>query len=82
MRILKGRSGPRGFLLPFHAGDLRPTRIRMDLVMPGRGTVSLANLRLVQYPKTAAVAARAASSPWFNARLLWLPVSGAILFSG
>ena len=70
MRGIRGRSGPRPFALPFDAGDRRPTRISMNLVMSGRGGVGLTNLQLVQYdpapPSTRpAVATNAPQPPWW-----------------
>jgi hypothetical protein len=83
LREIHGRSGSRAFLLPFHSGDKRPTRIRINLVMSGRGEVDLNNLRLVQYspPVVAAAMAHTDSSRTFSPRLLWIPAMVLPFFS-
>ena len=78
MRIIKGRSGLRSFLLPYHCTDKRPSRIRMNLAMSGRGNVEMTSLRLVQYvkptPAIASVSPRS-YSPLFNPRFFWIAVT-------
>lgn len=67
MQALTGRSGPRPFALPVDAGGRRPTRVRLNLVMSGTGTVTLSDLKLVQYaqavPAPAATVAATTRGP-------------------
>ncbi len=51
LRNLEGSCPWRPFALPFHAGERpdRPTRLVLNVVLPGRGTVYLSPLRLVQH---------------------------------
>ena len=71
LRLIRGRSGDRPFALPFDSGDRRPTRVRVNLVMSGTGTVTLSALQLVQYNPTTrpAVAGSAAAGPAAMSRL-------------
>ena len=50
MGVLSGSSGWRPFRLPFFTNDnaKHPSRIEVNLVLPGKGTVYLSELRLVQ----------------------------------
>lgn len=50
MGVLSGSSGWRPFRLPFFTNDnaKHPSKIELNLVLPGRGTVYLSELRLVQ----------------------------------
>ena len=72
LREIRGRSGPRSFLLPIHSTGKLPVRIRMNLCMNGRGTVSISNLQLVQYSPPV-LTAHTNSPRIFNPRLLWIP---------
>jgi hypothetical protein len=51
MQHLTGTSDWRPFALPFFLQDSpqRPTRLEVNLTLPGRGTVELGPMRLVQY---------------------------------
>ncbi|HUW20410.1 MAG TPA: hypothetical protein VMW16_14020 [Sedimentisphaerales bacterium] len=52
MQSLHGSSDWRDFTLPFYIGeatDMRPTKLEFNVVLPGRGTVYLSPLELVQY---------------------------------
>ncbi len=71
MRAIVGRSGERPFALSVDAGDRRPTRVRLNLVVAGTGYVALSNLQLVQYdpPRPATQPAAAAvptPPPWWT----------------
>ena len=47
MAALTGSSGPRTFVLPFNLGDTPPpTRLEIDVVLPGPGTVRVGPLSL------------------------------------
>jgi hypothetical protein len=52
-RRLEGSSDWRLFVLPFHIvkGKDRPVKLELNLVLPGRGTVEIGPLRLVEYEK-------------------------------
>jgi len=52
MMPLEGTCQWRSFLLPFTLGDRsdKPSRLVVNVVLPGKGTVYLGPLRLVQYP--------------------------------
>ena len=45
---LIGHSASHSFRLPFHAADRRPTRLTLDLVLPGRAAVTLSDVHLVE----------------------------------
>jgi len=66
MQKLQGTSVWRAFELPFTLTDspLRPTKLELNVVLPGRGTVCLSPLRLVQYgtPQPTRRPARAADA--------------------
>jgi hypothetical protein len=51
MKSIHGSSGWRRFVVPFYVneGDLRPSRLTLNVVLAGRGTVFLGPLQLVQY---------------------------------
>lgn len=51
MKRLAGSCDWRRFVLPFHVtkGKDRPTKLVVNVVLPGRGTVEFGPLRLVQY---------------------------------
>jgi hypothetical protein len=51
MKSLSGSAGWRQFILPFFnkEGGPPPTRLEVNVVLPGRGTVYLGPVRLVQY---------------------------------
>ena len=52
MRTLRGSSGWREFVLPFHLdpGDTRPERLTLEIVFEGQGRVMLSPLRLIELP--------------------------------
>ncbi len=54
MKSLSGTSDWRRFVLPFNIieGTQRPEMLIINLVLPGRGTVALSPLRLLQYGTT------------------------------
>ena len=55
MKCLKGTQGWRYFVLPFHIVDdngLRPTELTFDVFLPGKGTVEIGPLTLVQSDKS------------------------------
>jgi hypothetical protein len=51
MGSLTGSGGPRAFVVPFSSGAeaKRPEKLVVNVVLPGRGTVRLSDLQLVQY---------------------------------
>lgn len=55
MGKIRGSSGWRGFLLPFHTTGARgsPSALEVNLILPGRGTVFVGPLELVEYPSGA-----------------------------
>ncbi len=69
MQSLQGTSDWREFLLPFTTGDepMRPSRLVINLVLPGRGAVYVSPLRVVQYREERRVAA------W------WSPRTGGLI---
>jgi hypothetical protein len=76
MGSLEGSSGWRPMLLPFDAtGAQPPTMLTVNLVLPGRGTVQLGPLRLVQYAPSED-AARAPGA-WWGPRTAGLVGGGA-----
>lgn len=68
MGSLRGTSNWRPFSLPFmsNAEAGFPNELEFNLVLPGPGTVRIAELRLVQYPEGLAAASQ--SQPWWNER--------------
>jgi hypothetical protein len=69
-QALAGRSAARPFRLPFCANPgQRPLRLEVNLVLPGKATVTLSDLKLVQDEDPAAIANVAATStvppPWW-----------------
>jgi hypothetical protein len=81
MRSVQGSSGWRDVVLPFfnEPGAPPPTALEVNLVLPGRGTVHLSPLRLVQYPEGGdPLADRGA---WWGARAAGLGggVAGSVL---
>ena len=84
---MQGTSGWRYFILPFNAQGAKdkPAKLIVNLVLPGKGTVYIGPLKLVQSPDLLAVV----KTPWWNdPRFYWLgPVTGVFsvvvaLFSG
>ncbi len=64
LAALHGESGWRGFELPFDPGAQAPSRLEVNLVLPGRGTVWLGPLRLEPYSSAAATA----TTTWWSER--------------
>lgn len=66
MGRLEGSSSWRAFALPFLLKDspTRPNRLEVNVVLPGRGTVFLSPLQLVQYAPGEGVLAVA--GPWWS----------------
>jgi hypothetical protein len=49
MRCITGTSEPRDFFLPFFLkGNAKPTRIQLNVFLPGHGTIYIGPARLVQ----------------------------------
>ena len=65
MQYLEGSSDWRAFVLPFFKGPVKgqPERLVMNVVLPGRGTVYVSGLRLVQYGE-----ATRAPGAWWSER--------------
>jgi hypothetical protein len=77
MARIAGTSPWRDFELPFDAtGAPAPTRLTVNLVLPGRGAVELGPMRLVQYAATGS-----AGKAWWGPRAAGLAggVAGAVL---
>ncbi len=64
LAALHGGSGWRRFELPFDPGSQAPSRLEVNLVLPGRGTVWLGPLRLEPYSS----AAGTATTAWWSER--------------
>jgi hypothetical protein len=81
MQGLQGSSGWREVVLPFfnEDGAPPPTALALNLVLPGRGTVHLGPLRLVQYPSGGEPLA--AKGAWWGPRTAGLVggVTGSLL---
>jgi hypothetical protein len=83
MRNLDGSSGWRPFLLPFESNETAglPTRLEINVVFSGRGTVHLSPLRVEQYsarPKAPA-GAPPGSRPGISPRAWWGTRTGAVI---
>jgi len=71
MQSLSVSSGWRTFTLPFYIGDttkMRPVKLEFNIVLPGRGTVFLGPLKLVQFEKDKSVATSGAKNAWWTDR--------------
>jgi len=81
MRNLEGNSDWRDFRLPFNAseGDRRPSRLVINLVLPGRGTVELTPASLRDYDSPAALFGNA-SGWWPEHWAGWIGAGMGILF--
>jgi hypothetical protein len=71
MGSLRGTSSWRRFVLPFfmNAGDKkRPERLEFNVVLPGRGTVEIGPVELVEYPSPEAAMAdsSATEAGWWS----------------
>ena len=67
-RALSGESAWRAFVLPFRVtrGDARPSRLRVNVVLPGPGTVRLGPMEVVEFaPGESPLKAR---GQWWSAR--------------
>ena len=73
---IEGTSGWRYFILPFNAQGAKdkPAKLIINLVLPGKGTVYIGPLKLVQSPDLLA----RVKTPWWNdPRFFWLgPATG------
>jgi len=74
MGKLSGSSDWRPFLLPFDwsGGNGPPTRLELNLVLPGAGTVYLGPLKLVQYRDGLAGVFQAPPGVWWSDRAVGL----------
>ncbi len=66
MGRLTGTSAWRKFMLPWASGP--PTRLEINLFLPGRGTVYLGPLKLVEYAGNSFNAAIGSSNAWWSDR--------------
>jgi hypothetical protein len=72
MQSLAGSSNWRPFTLPFYIGDttkMRPVNLEFNIVLPGRGTVFLGPLKLVQFEKGESAATSGAKNAWWTDRM-------------
>jgi len=81
MGSLRGSSSWRPFSLPFMSDEETgvPNKLVFNLVLPGPGTVKLADLRLVEYPDGFA----AVSHPgawWSDRNAGWIGAIGGVIF--
>jgi len=69
MQSITGSSGWRTFTLPFYIGEatMRPSKLEINVVLPGQGTVYLGPIKLVQFDKGQSPIAGAG----FNANGWW-----------
>lgn len=83
MGRLTGTSDWRPFLLPFDRTGVSdpPTRLELNLFLPGPGTVHLSSLKLIQYAPGAALAASPRLVGWWSERTAGLigGIGGALL---
>jgi hypothetical protein len=73
MRSLSGSSKWRSYILPFYIGNntkMRPTKLELNVVLAGRGTVYLGPLKLVQSEK--GLFTEAATGAWWSQRIAGL----------
>jgi len=81
MRKLEGSCGWRPFVLPFFIteGTARPETLVINVVLPGRGTVYLGPLRLLQYSQ--AESPTAAAGQWWDEQTAGMVggIGGAVL---
>lgn len=72
---ISGTSDWREFELPFDrtGSDSPPTRLRVNLVLPGRGTVYIGPLKLLQMPKAKSASSVLYPNAWWDG-----PASGKI----
>lgn len=71
MQSLTGSSGWRPFTLPFYIGDtskMRPFKLVFNIVLPGRGTIFLGPIKLVQFEKGESAATIGAKNAWWTDR--------------
>jgi hypothetical protein len=70
MGKLSGTSDWRPFMLPFDStgGSGSPTRLEINIFLPGQGTVFLGTLKLVEYTGSFASLGRASSNAWWSDR--------------
>lgn len=65
---ITGTSGWREFALPFdHTGsDSPPRRLQVNLVLPGRGTVYIGPVKLIQMPRAKSASAMIYPNAWWD----------------
>jgi hypothetical protein len=70
MGKLSGTSDWRSFMLPFDStgGSGSPTRLEINIFLPGQGTVFLGPLKLVEYTGSFASMGPASSNAWWSDR--------------
>lgn len=70
MGKLSGTSDWRPFMLPFDStgGSGSPTRLEINIFLPGQGTVFLGTLKLVEYTGSFASLGLASSNAWWSDR--------------
>ncbi|MHC4618664.1 MAG: hypothetical protein ACYTEQ_13035 [Planctomycetota bacterium] len=71
MQSLQGSSDWRAFTLPFYIGeamDTRPSKLELNVVLPGRGTVYLSPMELVQYVKAGGASLAGRGGAWWDDR--------------
>lgn len=70
MGKISGTSGWRAFSLPFNSTGASgpPTRLQINLILPGRGTIYLGPMKLVQYSGVPAAGNTGPGMDWFFGR--------------
>ena len=83
MGKIRGTSDWRPFALPFDSTGTSgsPTRLQINLVLAGRGTVYLGPIKLVQYPVAKAWFYGNTAHPWWSNRASgWVGSLGGVFF--
>jgi hypothetical protein len=79
MAKITGTSDWRKLSLPFDptGASGAPTRLEINLVLPGRGTVYLSPLKLIQYPGSKSSAGASSANAWWSEdAATWISVVG------
>lgn len=73
MAKITGTSDWRKFSLPFNpmGASGAPTRLEINLMLPGHGTVYLSPLKLIQYPGGSAATGASPANPWWSQETAW-----------
>lgn len=68
MGKITGTSDWRKFSLPFDptGASAAPARLEINIMLPGRGTVYLSPLKLIQYAGSSAAAGATSANPWWS----------------